>query len=98
MTHHFISQMPLRVSALRSLGAYMNIFAIESFMDEMAVAANTDPIEFRLKHLEDTRTKDVIETALADIKISALASKADIHYAKIQPAPSRIMTARIREE
>ena len=62
MTHHFISQMPLRVSALRSLGAYMNIFAIESFMDEMAVAANADPIEFRLKHLEDTRAKDVIET------------------------------------
>ena len=54
--------MPLRVSALRSLGAYMNIFAIESFMDEMAVAANADPIEFRLKHLEDTRAKDVIET------------------------------------
>ena len=62
VTHHFISQMPLRVSALRSLGAYMNIFAIESFMDEMAVAANADPIEFRLKHLEDTRAKDVIET------------------------------------
>jgi CO/xanthine dehydrogenase Mo-binding subunit len=53
--------MPLRVSALRSLGAYMNIFAIESFMDEMAVAANADPIEFRLKHLEDTRAKDVVE-------------------------------------
>jgi nicotinate dehydrogenase subunit B len=62
VTHHFISQMPLRVSALRSLGAYMNIFAIESFMDEMAVAANADPIEFRLKHLEDTRAKEVIET------------------------------------
>jgi CO/xanthine dehydrogenase Mo-binding subunit len=62
VTHHFISQMPLRVSALRSLGAYMNIFAIESFMDEMAVTANADPIEFRLKHLEDARAKEVIET------------------------------------
>ena len=38
------------------------LFSIESFMDEMAVAANADPIEFRLKHLEDTRAKDVIDT------------------------------------
>jgi nicotinate dehydrogenase subunit B len=62
VTHHFVPQMPIRVSALRSLGAYMNVFAIESFMDEMAAAANTDSIEFRLKHLEDPRAKEVIET------------------------------------
>jgi CO/xanthine dehydrogenase Mo-binding subunit len=54
--------MPVRVSALRALGAYMNVFSIESFMDELAVAANTDPVEFRLKHLEDQRAKDVIAT------------------------------------
>jgi nicotinate dehydrogenase subunit B len=62
VTHHFVPQMPVRVSALRSLGAYMNVFSIESFMDEMAAAANADPIEFRLKHLEDQRAKDVIQT------------------------------------
>ena len=62
VTHHFIPQMPMRVSALRALGAYMNVFSIESFMDEMAAAANADPIEFRLKHLEDQRAKDVIQT------------------------------------
>ena len=62
VTHHFIPQMPVRVSALRALGAYMNVFSIESFMDEMAAAANADPVEFRLKHLDDQRAKDVIAT------------------------------------
>jgi CO/xanthine dehydrogenase Mo-binding subunit len=61
VTHHFIPEMPLRVSALRALGAYMNVFAIESFMDELALAAKTDPIEFRLKHLADPRAKDVVQ-------------------------------------
>jgi nicotinate dehydrogenase subunit B len=62
VTHHFIPQMPVRVSALRALGAYMNVFSIESFMDELAAAANSDPVEFRLKHLDDQRAKDVITT------------------------------------
>ena len=62
VTHHFIPQMPIRVSALRSLGAYMNVFAIESFMDEMAGAANADSVEFRLKHLDDPRAREVVET------------------------------------
>ena len=62
VTHHFIPQMPVRVSALRALGAYMNVFSIESFIDELAAAANADPVEFRLKHLEDQRAKDVIAT------------------------------------
>ena len=52
--------MPLRVSALRALGAYMNVFSIESFMDELAQAAGADPVEFRLRHLDDPRARDVI--------------------------------------
>ena len=63
VTHHFIPEMPLRVSALRALGAYMNVFSIESFMDELAAAAKADPVEFRLRHLEDTRAADVIRAA-----------------------------------
>jgi CO/xanthine dehydrogenase Mo-binding subunit len=51
---------PLRTSSLRSLGAYANIFAIESFMDELAGKAGKDPYEFRLLHLEDQRAKDTI--------------------------------------
>ncbi len=63
VTHHFLPEMPLRISALRSLGAYMNIFSIESFMDELALAAKVDPVAFRLAHLEDPRAKDVIGLA-----------------------------------
>jgi len=63
ITHHFIPKMPLRVSALRSLGAYMNVFSIESFMDELSLAAKLDPVQFRLRHLKDTRAQDVIRLA-----------------------------------
>jgi nicotinate dehydrogenase subunit B len=60
---HFLPAMPLRVSALRALGAYMNVFSIESFMDELAAAARADPVEFRLRHLQDPRAVEVIRTA-----------------------------------
>jgi CO/xanthine dehydrogenase Mo-binding subunit len=63
IVYHYIEEMPLRVSALRSLGGYMNVFAIESFMDELALAAKTDPIAFRLKHLPDQRSRDVVQLA-----------------------------------
>lgn len=63
IVRHFIPEMPLRVSALRALGGYMNVFALESFMDELAAAAEADPIEFRLRHLNDERGRDVITTA-----------------------------------
>jgi nicotinate dehydrogenase subunit B len=53
--------MPIRVSALRTLGAYANVFAIESFLDELALAANADPVAFRLAHLKDPRARAVIE-------------------------------------
>jgi CO/xanthine dehydrogenase Mo-binding subunit len=61
VVHHFIPEMPLRVSALRTLGAYANVFAIESFMDELALMANADPVAFRLAHLKDPRARAVIE-------------------------------------
>ncbi|MFL6932807.1 MAG: molybdopterin cofactor-binding domain-containing protein, partial [Xanthobacteraceae bacterium] len=51
------------VSALRTLGAYANVFAIESFMDELALAAGADPVEFRLKHVKDERARAVIKAA-----------------------------------
>jgi len=63
VVHHFLPDMPVRVSALRSLGAYMNVFSIESFMDELADAAHADPVEFRLAHLEDPRARDVVQAA-----------------------------------
>ena len=61
--YDFVPAMPLRVSALRSLGAYMNIFSIESFMDELAREAGADPVDFRLRHLDDRRASAVVREA-----------------------------------
>jgi len=60
---HFLPDSPLRVSALRGLGSYANVFAVESFMDELAHAAGADPVEFRLRNLGDERARAVIEAA-----------------------------------
>jgi CO/xanthine dehydrogenase Mo-binding subunit len=60
---HFITDMPLRTSALRTLGGFGNVFAHESFMDELAHVAGADPVAFRLKHLSDARARAVLEAA-----------------------------------
>ncbi|KAA0097806.1 xanthine dehydrogenase family protein molybdopterin-binding subunit [Mycolicibacterium sp. P1-18] len=64
VVNHLLSEMPLRTSALRSLGAFLNVFAIESFMDELAVAAGRDPVEYRLAQLTDPRGRAVIEAVV----------------------------------
>jgi nicotinate dehydrogenase subunit B len=61
VVHHFLQEMPIRASALRTLGAYANVFALESFMDELAAAAGADPVAFRLAHMKDPRARAVIE-------------------------------------
>jgi nicotinate dehydrogenase subunit B len=63
IVNHWIMAMPLRASALRSLGAYANVFAIESFIDEVAGTAGVDPVAFRLRYLDDPRARAVIECA-----------------------------------
>lgn len=65
VTDHHVPEQPIRVSALRSLGAHNNVFAIESFMDELAGATGADPVAFRLGHLDDERARAVIETVVA---------------------------------
>ena len=57
------STMPIRTSALRTLGAFANVFAIESFMDELAAERGEDPLAFRLRHLKDPRARAVLEAA-----------------------------------
>ncbi len=64
VVHHFVQEMPIRVSALRTLGAYANVFAIEAFLDELAAAAGADPVAFRLAHMKDPRARAVMEKAV----------------------------------
>ena len=75
VTEHVVQDPPLRNSALRSLGANGNVFAIESFIDEIAREIGADPFDFRLEHLEDKRGRDVLmrvrELAAAAPAVSA---------------------------
>ncbi|WP_291848564.1 molybdopterin cofactor-binding domain-containing protein [Bradyrhizobium sp.] len=57
---HRLTTMPIRTSALRTLGAQGNVFAIESFLDELAAERGEDPVDFRLRYLRDGRARDVI--------------------------------------
>lgn len=63
ITSHRLLTMPVRTSALRTLGAQGNVFAIESLLDEIAALRGEDPIAFRLRYLRDERAKDVIRAA-----------------------------------
>jgi CO/xanthine dehydrogenase Mo-binding subunit len=65
---HRLLTMPIRTSALRTLGAQGNVFAIESFIDEIAAERGEDPVAFRLRHLHDERAKDVIRAAASRAK------------------------------
>ena len=60
---HLVHDLPLRVSALRTLGAYANVFAAESFMDELACEAGVGPLDYRRRHLDDVRTRAVLDSA-----------------------------------
>ena len=66
VTSNLLPDMPIRVSALRTLGAYANVFALESFIDELALAAGADSIAFRLRHLKDERARAVIDAVAAN--------------------------------
>jgi nicotinate dehydrogenase subunit B len=61
ISHHLIPETPVRTSSLRGLGATLNVFAIESFVDELAAEAGEDPVAYRLSILADKRARAVIE-------------------------------------
>ncbi len=65
LVHHLVPKPPLRTSALRGLGAQANVFALESFIDELALRAGEDPVAYRLSLLSDARGRRVIEAAAA---------------------------------
>jgi len=61
IVHHLIAETPVRTSSLRGLGATLNVFAIESSMDELAGRAGRDPVAYRLAVLSDPRARAVVE-------------------------------------
>jgi len=61
--NHLLLDAPVRNGSFRTLGSHGNIFAIESFMDELAAAAGNDPLAFRLAHLRDPRARAVLQAA-----------------------------------
>ena len=63
VVNHRVLAMPLRVSALRSLGAHLNVLAAESTIDDIARSVGRDPLEFRLAHLQDERARAVLAEA-----------------------------------
>ncbi|MBM3607090.1 MAG: xanthine dehydrogenase family protein molybdopterin-binding subunit, partial [Alphaproteobacteria bacterium] len=58
---HFVENFAVRTSALRGLGAYTNVFAIESFMDDIAREAKADPVAYRLRYMKDERARAVLQ-------------------------------------
>jgi nicotinate dehydrogenase subunit B len=77
--YRFYPVMPLRTSSLRALGAYCNVFAIESFMDELAEMLDEDAVALRLRHLNDPRAQAVLRRAqtMVDAALAAEAPHAD---------------------
>ena len=65
IVHHLIAETPARTSSLRGLGATLNVYAIESFLDELAAAAGADPMAYRLAQLDDPRARAVLEKVAA---------------------------------
>ena len=63
LVKNLVRDLPLRTSAMRTLGAFCNVFAIESFINELAEAAGLDAIDFRLKNLADERAVAVVKAA-----------------------------------
>ena len=60
---HHLKDTPLRLSNLRAPGKIANIFAVESFVDELAAAAGMDPVAFRMRGLIDPRAVEVLKRA-----------------------------------
>jgi nicotinate dehydrogenase subunit B len=63
VTMHWLNDAPLRPSAFRSLGGLHNTTANEMFLDEVAMTTGVDPVEMRLRHLNDPRALEVVNAA-----------------------------------
>lgn len=58
---HLLERQPLHTSSIRALGSQINVFAIESCMDDFAVRAGVDPLDYRLRFLSEPRLRKLLE-------------------------------------
>ena len=58
-----VRDLPWRTSAMRGLGAFLNVFAIETLIDEIATELGRDPLDYRLAHAADERIRAVLRRA-----------------------------------
>jgi CO/xanthine dehydrogenase Mo-binding subunit len=82
LTKTLVTEMPLRTSALRCLGAVANITALESLIDEAAELAGADPFAFRLAHLDDPRGAAVLARLAETVPPVAEGSSRGIAFAR----------------
>jgi nicotinate dehydrogenase subunit B len=64
ITLHFLPVMPIRTSALRTLGGYFNAVSADMFLDELAAMSGRDPVAFRLANIRDPRLEAVLKRAV----------------------------------
>ena len=58
---HYVKDTPARTAPLRAPGKVGNLMAVETVMDELALAAGKDALAFRLEYLKDTRSIDILK-------------------------------------
>ena len=85
---HWTKAAPLQLSNLRAPGKIANVFAVESFTDELAAAANTDAVAFRLARLTDPRAIEAITRAAERFRWDTRPSP------KRAPGSGRLLTGR----
>ena len=68
---HWLRDTPLNPSNLRAPGKPANVFAVEGFTDEVAAAAKTDPLAFRLQRISDARAIELLKRGAAAFKWEA---------------------------
>jgi CO/xanthine dehydrogenase Mo-binding subunit len=62
LVKNLVHDLPLRTSALRTLGAFANVTASESFLNDLASIKNIDPFDIRINHLDDERAIAVLKS------------------------------------
>jgi CO/xanthine dehydrogenase Mo-binding subunit len=83
-----IWETPLRTGNLRDPNGPQVTFAFESFIDELAAQAGADPVDFRLRMLEDSDEDDLFRRARS---IATVRAAADAYGWDTRPSPNPVL-------